>query len=58
VIATRVISRAPALRWEDALVSGNGSTGIMVLGRPLDELMVVNHEKLWVPPFDALRAAA
>lgn len=53
MIATRIISRAPALRWEDALVSGNGSTGIMLLGRPLDELIVVNHEKLWVPPTDA-----
>jgi len=54
VIATRVTSTAPALRWEDALVSGNGSTGIMVLGRPLDERIVVNHEKLWVPPANAL----
>lgn len=52
MIATRVTSRAPALRWEDALVSGNGSLGIMALGRPLDELIVVNHEKLWVPPTD------
>ena len=52
MIATRVVSRSPALRWEDALVSGNGSTGVMVLGRPLDELIVVNHEKLWVPTTD------
>ena len=49
MIATRVTSRAPALRWEDALIGGNGSTGIMVLGRPLDERIVVNHEKFWVP---------
>ena len=48
----RVTSRAPAQRWEDALVSGNGSLGIMALGRPLDERIIVNHEKFWVPPTD------
>ena len=52
MIAKRVVSSAPALRWEDALLSGNGRTGIMVLGRPLDERIVVNHEKLWVPTTD------
>lgn len=30
------------------MISGNGPTGIMVLGLPLDDLVVVNHEKLWV----------
>ncbi|NQT89315.1 glycoside hydrolase N-terminal domain-containing protein, partial [bacterium] len=47
--ATRVTSIAPALRWEDALISGNGTTGFMAMGRPLDELVIVNHEKCWVP---------
>ncbi len=41
-------SNTPAQRWEDALISGNGSTGIMVMGKPVDETVVVNHEKLWV----------
>lgn len=44
---TRVISRTPPLRWEDAMISGNGPAGIMVMGYPLDDLIVVNHEKLW-----------
>ncbi len=30
------------------MISGNGSTGIMVMGRPLDEKIIINHEKLWV----------
>lgn len=47
-IPTRVISRTPPLRWEDAMISGNGSTGIMVLGLPLDDRVIINHEKLWV----------
>lgn len=46
-IPTRVISTQPPLRWEDAMISGNGSTGIMVMGLPLDDCVIVNHEKLW-----------
>lgn len=46
-IPTRVISTEPPLRWEDAMVSGNGSTGIMVLGLPLEDLVIINHEKFW-----------
>jgi hypothetical protein len=45
---TLVISRTPPLRWEDAMISGNGPTGVMVMGLPLDDLVIVNHEKLWV----------
>jgi len=45
---TRIVSRTAPLRWEDAMISGNGPTGIMVLGLPLDDLVIVNHEKLWV----------
>lgn len=47
LIPSRVISRIPPLRWEDALISGNGSTGVMVMGLPFDDLMIVNHAKLW-----------
>jgi tetratricopeptide (TPR) repeat protein len=46
-IPTRVISTQPPLRWEDAMLSGNGSTGIMVMGLPLEDSIIVNHEKLW-----------
>lgn len=46
-IPTRVNSSKPPLRWEDAMISGNGCTGIMVMGLPLDDLVIVNHEKLW-----------
>jgi alpha-L-fucosidase 2 len=44
----RVVSRKPPIRWEDALISGNGSTGVMVMGLPFEDLVVVNHAKLWV----------
>ncbi|MHC5057643.1 MAG: glycoside hydrolase N-terminal domain-containing protein [Planctomycetota bacterium] len=52
MVPARVVSLAPALRWEDAMISGNGSTGVMVMGRPLDERIVLNHEKLWVVATD------
>jgi len=54
----KVVSSRPAERWEDALISGNGATGVMVMGRPLDETIVVNHEKLWVPMTDVKRDVA
>lgn len=46
-ILNRVISKTPPMRWEDAMISGNGSTGIMVKGLPLDDCIIVNHEKFW-----------
>ncbi|MCP5114380.1 MAG: hypothetical protein GY953_26420, partial [bacterium] len=46
-IPTRVISRTAPLRWEDAMLSGNGSTGIMVMGLPCEDRIIVNHEKFW-----------
>ncbi len=46
-ILNRVISKEIPMRWEDSMVSGNGSTGIMVKGVPLDDCIVINHEKFW-----------
>ena len=46
-ILSRVISKEIPMRWEDSMLSGNGSTGIMVKGLPLDECIIVNHEKFW-----------
>ena len=48
MIPTRIVSRTPPQHWEDALITGNGSTGIMMLGHALDDMIIVNHEKLWV----------
>jgi len=46
-ILNRVISKEIPMRWEDSMLSGNGSTGIMVKGLPLDECIIINHEKFW-----------
>lgn len=42
-------SEKPAERWEDALLSGNGTMGIMVMGEPYDETIIVNHAQLYRP---------
>lgn len=42
-------SDKPAARWEDALLSGNGTMGIMVMGEPYDETVIVNHAMLYRP---------
>jgi len=46
-VPTRIVSTSPPLRWEDAMLSGNGATGIMVMGLPGEDRIIVNHEKLW-----------
>jgi len=43
------ISRQPADNWEQALVTGNGKLGAMVFGAALDETIVVNHGRLYLP---------
>ena len=37
------ISQQPALRWEDAFVSGNGRMGAMMFGTPENEIFVANN---------------
>ncbi len=43
------VSAAPARQWEHALVSGNGTQGAMVFGQPLDETIILNHARLYLP---------
>ena len=53
-------SDAPAWSWEAALPTGNGSHGAMLLGRPEDEVVVLNRAGLFLPlhpPIDPPRQA-
>ena len=43
------ISSEPAETWEQGLISGNGTIGADVFGRPLDDTIVFTHERLFVP---------
>ncbi|WP_430383076.1 glycosyl hydrolase family 95 catalytic domain-containing protein [Streptomyces sp. P10-4] len=40
---------APAARWEDAFLSGNGHHGALVSGDPNDERVIVTHHRLVRP---------
>ncbi len=39
----------PARSWEEALLSGNGTIGAMVIARPHDETIILNHALLYLP---------
>lgn len=44
-----IVSETPSWSWETALTCGNGEHGALVLGRPLDEVIVVNRAGLFLP---------
>ena len=43
-----MIVRQPATRWQDALPCGNGTIGALVFGHIKDELIILNHEDLFL----------
>ena len=43
-----MIMRQPATRWEDGLPAGNGTVGALVYGNIASELVLLNHEALWL----------
>jgi len=43
------VSWIPAATADDALLSGNGAMGVMVYGRPHDEVIVINHALSFLP---------
>ncbi len=43
------VSLQPATFWEQALISGNGRVGALVFGQPVDETIIVNHARLFLP---------
>jgi hypothetical protein len=43
------ISSQPGETWEQGLISGNGTIGASMLGRPLDDLIVFSHERVFLP---------
>lgn len=50
------VSRQRASKWEESMLTGNGTTGALVPGDPLDERIILSHEKLFMPeypPYDA-----
>lgn len=45
------VSRMPASKWEESMLTGNGTIGALVFGNPLDERIILSHEKLFMPEY-------
>lgn len=43
------VSSRPGESWEHGLLSGNGKIGASVLGQPLDDTIILSHERLFLP---------
>lgn len=43
------VSTRPAKNWQQALISGNGTIGALVMSEPLDETIIFSHERLFMP---------
>jgi hypothetical protein len=50
------VSRLPASRWEESMLTGNGTMGALVLGNPLDERLILSHERLFMPEYPPYEA--
>ena len=45
------VSTAPAGRWEDGLILGNGRQGALCFSQPHNEEIVLSHESLFLPVY-------
>ena len=43
------ISSEPAKTWEEGLIAGNGTIGVNIFSRPLQETIIFTHERLFLP---------
>ena len=43
------LSNTPGETWEQGLLSGNGTLGANVFGRPLDETIIFTHHRMFLP---------
>lgn len=45
------VSRKAAAKWEESMLTGNGTIGALVIGDPLDERIILSHERLFMPKY-------
>lgn len=45
------ISALAATKWEESMVTGNGAFGALVRGNPLNEIITLSHERLFLPEY-------
>ncbi len=44
-----VSSSVPATRWDYGFLTGNGRIGAVVFGQPVEETIIFNHGRLYLP---------
>lgn len=49
------VSTSPAGRWEDGMITGNGTQGALAFSRPYDEEIVLSHEELFLPIYPPVK---
>lgn len=52
------VTNKPAYKWEEAMLTGNGTLGALVMGYPLKERIIFSHEKLYSPENPPTKAPA
>jgi alpha-L-fucosidase 2 len=50
------VSRLAASKWEESMLTGNGTIGALVGGNPLNERIILCHEKLFMPEYPPYEA--
>lgn len=50
------VSFQPTLRWEEGLITGNGTIGGLIFGNPGQEKVIISHEKLFMPKYRPTKA--
>lgn len=45
------LSKRKASKWEESMLTGNGTIGALVPGNPKKENIILSHEKLFMPEF-------
>jgi hypothetical protein len=45
------VSKQAASKWEESMITGNGTLGALVIGNPLKERIILSHEKLFMPEY-------
>jgi hypothetical protein len=53
---TGFISAHHATRWEESLLTGNGTIGALIRGNPGDDVIILSHEKLFMPQYPPTNA--
>jgi len=50
------VTALKATKWEESLITGNGTIGALVRGNPGDDIIILSHEKLFMPQYPPTKA--